>query len=84
MGSANNLADRINYAMVELDMSQADLARKSGLSTAVIAQIVTGKTKNPTFTNVVKIAKALNVSLNYLSGDVTYAHVSFDDEEKDE
>ena len=74
------LSERINYAMEKQGMTQADIARRSGLSTAVVAQIVTGRTKNPTFTNVVKIAKALNVSLNYLSGYATYAVISWGDE----
>lgn len=62
------LADRIQFAMDMRDMSQADLARATGMSTALIAQIVSGRTKNPHLSNVVKIAKALDVSLNYLAG----------------
>jgi transcriptional regulator with XRE-family HTH domain len=49
-------------------MKQADLARATGLSTALIAQIVTGKTKNPQFQHVAVIARALDVTLNYLAG----------------
>jgi transcriptional regulator with XRE-family HTH domain len=49
-------------------MTQADLARKSGLSTAVVSQIVSGKTKDPRLSNVVMIANALGVSLDYLAG----------------
>ena len=50
--------------MLESGMSQSDIARKSGLSTAVVAQIATGKTKNPTIGNVVKIARAMGVTLD--------------------
>lgn len=64
----NTLAERIQFAMEMRGMTQADLARATGMSTAVIAQIVTGKTKDPLFGNVIKIAKALDVSLNYLAG----------------
>ena len=39
-----------------------------GMSQAVISQIVSGKTKDPHFSRVVAIAKALDVSLNYLAG----------------
>lgn len=63
------LSGRLVKAMEKRDMTQADIARKSGLSTAVIAQIVTGRTADPGFTKVVKIAKALDVPLNYLAGD---------------
>lgn len=62
------LADRIQFAMDMRDMSQADLARATGMSTALIAQIVSGRTKDPHLSNVVKIARALDVSLNYLAG----------------
>ena len=63
------LAERINAAMEERGMTQADVARRTGLSTAIVAQICTGRTADPGFTKVVKIAKALDVSLNYLAGD---------------
>lgn len=62
------LGERIQNALDVRGMTQADLARSSGLSTAIIAQIVTGRTKDPHFSNVVKIARALDVSLNYLAG----------------
>lgn len=62
------LGERIQAAMDMRDMTQADLARATGLSTGLIAMIVNGRTKDPRFTNVVKIARALNVSLNYLAG----------------
>ena len=63
------LSKRVKSVMEIRGMSQADIARKSGLSTAVVAQITTGHTADPGFTKVVKIAKALDVPLNYLAGD---------------
>ena len=48
MCNENTLAERIQYAMDKRDITQADLSRETGLSTAVISQIVSGKTKNPT------------------------------------
>ena len=63
-----DLASRINEAMEKRDMTQADLARKSGLTTANIAYLVNGKTKDPRLSSVIAIAKALDVSLNYLVG----------------
>ena len=62
------LGERIQNALDVRDMTQADLARATGLSTGLIAQIVRGRTKDPHFSNVVKIARALDVSLNYLAG----------------
>lgn len=44
-----------------------DLERKTGVSNALISQIETGKIKDPGFSTVVKLAKALNVSLDRLA-----------------
>lgn len=62
------LGERIQNALDVRGMTQADLARATGLSTGLIAQIVSGSTKDPRFSNVVKIARALDVSLEYLAG----------------
>ena len=64
-------------------MTQADLSRQTGISTSNIAHIVTGKTKDPQFTNVVKIAVALDVSLAYLAGDISYYVVDMPNEMED-
>lgn len=64
----DTLAERIQYAMKVRGMSQADLARATGISTSNVAHIVTGKTKDPQLSNVLKIAQALDVSLDYLAG----------------
>lgn len=61
--------------MLASGMSQSDIARKSGLSTAVVAQIATGKTKNPTIGNVIKIARAMGVTLD----SVNYYVIELDD-----
>ena len=73
------LADRIVYAMDKRDMTQADLARNSGLSTSVIAQIVTGKTTDPRFDTVVMLAIGLGVSLDFLAGNEPYSFVKYGD-----
>lgn len=65
---AENLAERIQRAMEVREMTQADLARATGMSTGLIAQICSGVTKDPRFETVIKIAKALDVSLEYLAG----------------
>lgn len=62
------IADRILAAMDMREMTQADLARKSGLTTSNIAYLVNGKTKDPRISSIIAIAKALDVSLNYLVG----------------
>lgn len=62
------LADRIDEALKMNGMSQSDLARKSGLSTSQISQVRSRKIKNPSFGIVVRIADALEVSLDWLAG----------------
>lgn len=62
------LAERIQYVMEQRGITQADLARMTGMTTSNIAYIVNGKTKDPRFQSVLLIADALGVSLNYLAG----------------
>ena len=64
----STLAERIQFAMDMRGMSQADLARATGIATSNIAYIVNGKVKDPRFDSVVRIARALDVSLEYLAG----------------
>lgn len=62
------LAERIQYAMDKRGMTQADLARATGLTTSNVAYIVNGRVKDPRFDSVIRIANALGVSLEYLAG----------------
>lgn len=41
-----------------------DLERETGISNALISQIETGHVKDPSFTKVVRLCEALNVSLD--------------------
>ncbi|MBR2680060.1 MAG: helix-turn-helix transcriptional regulator [Exiguobacterium sp.] len=60
-------AERVNRIMDERGMSQADLARKTGMTTSNIAYLVGGKTKDPRLSSVIALAKALDVPLSYLA-----------------
>lgn len=62
----STLAEKIQKRMDELDMTQADLARKTRMTTANIAYIVNGKTQDPRLSSVVSIARALGVTLDDL------------------
>jgi transcriptional regulator with XRE-family HTH domain len=44
-----------------------DLEKHTGISNALLSQIETGYIKNPSWKNVVKIAKALNLKLERLA-----------------
>lgn len=65
---SNTLAERLQKAMDERNVTQADLARMTGMTTSNVAYIVNGKTKDPRLSSVLLIAEALDVSLNYLAG----------------
>lgn len=56
------MAERIQFRMDRLDMSQAELARRTGVSRSEINHILHEK-KMPLVSTVSKIAKALNVSI---------------------
>lgn len=46
-------------------MSQADLARRIGTSTAYVSQLCSGKIKEPSLTRAFEIADALGVTADY-------------------
>lgn len=48
----------------EMDVKQADLARRMGTSTAYISQLCSGKIKEPTLSRAYEIADALGVSVD--------------------
>lgn len=48
----------------ELDVSQAELARRMETSTAYVSQLCSGKIKEPSLTKAYEIADALGVSVD--------------------
>lgn len=48
-------------------LTQRQLQHKSGIPHATLAQIESGYVKEPSWRNVVKIARALNINLNVLA-----------------
>ena len=44
-----------------------DLEKRTGISNALLSQMETGAIKEPSFRNVVKVARALNVKLDRLA-----------------
>lgn len=52
--------------MAELDLSEGELGRRSGVSQPTIHRIVTGESASPRQENVEKIARALGVSSHWL------------------
>lgn len=61
------IAERLKSILILKDMSQGELARRSGLTTAAISRYCTGS-RIPTSDNLLKICDALDVSADFLLG----------------
>ena len=62
------LGDRIRQARDRYGMSQAELARRIGVSATALNQIESGKTSDPGVSRIIGIAAILGVSADYLLG----------------
>lgn len=58
--------ERIQKVLELRGMTQAEVCRITGLSSAKVSQVVSGSTKDPRISTIVPIAQALSVSLDYL------------------
>lgn len=61
------LHEAIASAREDKGLSLRELEKKTGISNALLSQIENGRVKEPSFRNVVKISKALGVSLKRLA-----------------
>lgn len=69
----NNFNERLVFAMQRANMSKADLARKVGISPQAVGALVNGASNGPNHENLIKIARALRVSSDWLGagqGDI--------------
>lgn len=65
---AETLGERIRKVRLRYGMSQAELARRIGLSSTSMNQIESGKTPDPASSRLKAIADVLRVSTDYLLG----------------
>ena len=69
MDEINIFAQRLKEARMKAGLSQAELSRRTGVAPATLSSYeVTDSSKKPTMEKVILIAKALNVSLDWLCG----------------
>lgn len=54
----------LRFILRELDISQAELARRMDTSTAYVSQLCSGKIKEPSLSKAYEIADALGVSVD--------------------
>ena len=69
--------DYLKECLEKSGKTQADIARETGLSTAIISQIFTGRTKNPRMSNIVPIVKAVGASMDKL---IEYYYMGLEDD----
>ncbi len=62
----NNIGENIKKLRAKLNLTQDDLARKSGVKYTTLSKIESGVVTKPTVYIMAKIAKTLCVSIEYL------------------
>ena len=62
------LSENIKKLRIKKGLAQEKLARLADISTATLVKIESGAAKEPTITTVTKIADALDVSIDELTG----------------
>ncbi len=62
-----SLGQKIKKLRLKQGFSQDELARLADIPYTTLTKIESGKIKNPSFSAVVKVAKALNIKLDNLS-----------------
>jgi len=67
----DTLGGRIRLARLRYGMSQAELARRIGVSKNTMNLIESGKTSDPAVSRVRAIADTLHISMDYLAGRTT-------------
>lgn len=58
----------VNNILIERGMSAAELSRKLGWNTGVLSQYMNNPDRSPKLSTALKVAQALDVSLDYLAG----------------
>jgi transcriptional regulator with XRE-family HTH domain len=67
-GSQTMLGERIRKLRIKQGMSLAELAQKTGIPASNLSNLETGEKNNPTLQTLLRIAEALQTSVDYLAG----------------
>lgn len=62
------LGERIADRMAEMGISNADLCKRTGITTTTLSDIINGGRDNPTSKVLLSLSKGLNISVDYLLG----------------
>ncbi len=66
----NPIADRLMHAMRTQGLSSAEIAKRAGVKTSFLYDILRGKSTNPSTIKLAQVAHALGISLAYLAGNM--------------
>lgn len=69
MDTGDMIAQRIEALIAERGLNNRAVAISAGMSATGVRDIITRKTKNPTFANLLKIAEVLGVSVHEIVGE---------------
>lgn len=69
--------DRLMEVLDERGMTRADLCRLTGLTSGHITPYIRDPKRSPKLTTAIKIADALDISLDYLAGRATMGKVGY-------
>jgi len=72
MGPGLIINDRIRATRKHKGLNASDLARLTGLNQSEISQIESGRKRSPRLDTIQRIARALDVSIDFLSGSYEY------------
>lgn len=67
MAKAKRIGEVLREVRIEAGLSARDIERLSGMSTGIISQIESGRRQNPGFSTILKLARAIGVSMEDLA-----------------
>ena len=65
------LSERLREVLDDMEMSFSQLAEKADIPLETVRNLYYGKVKDPKVSTILKLSKILNVSVNYLVGEIT-------------
>ena len=63
------LDEKLYQRMVQLGLTQQALSLRAGVSDSEVSRLLNGQSKRPGLHNILRLARALNVSVDYLADD---------------
>lgn len=68
MAEPSIFGQRLRSAREERDLTQEELGNQAGMSALMVSHFETGTRQKPSIENLIKLAKALHISTDYLLG----------------